>query len=600
MSILEVRNLSVQYHTGQESRQALAGISFSVGEGETVGIVGESGSGKSTAMLAVMGLLGDSAEVSSDGITVCARPVQPGRDIAMILQDSLNCLNPAVKIGRQITETVRIHRKCTRREAKERAEELLDMAGIRSPKLRMGQYPFELSGGMRQRVAIAIALACEPRVIIADEPTTALDAAVQVQILHLLKRIVEDTGTSLLVVSHDMGVIAALCSRVYVMKTGRIIEAGSAEEIFYAPVHEYTKKLLRDTKGHKPIPTHPQEAHLRGRPQPPLLRLEHVTKVFGTDEGIRDVSMEVRAGEVYALAGESGSGKTTLARLLTGLLAPDDGKILYRGECLYAGKGKRAWNGKRVWSGKIQMVFQDAYGSLNPCLTVGQALSEALRAQGGQDRLTPAERRMRVEEMLGLAGLAPEDADRYPDEFSGGERQRIGIARALIPEPELLICDEAFSALDASTRKQVLDLLLSIQKEKKIACLFISHDLPLIRQVSSRISVLCRGRLAENGETRDVCSDPWHPYTKMLLNSVLPPDPLKAGKVRPVFAEEGTQGTDSGKGCPFAASCGYAMKCCFEETPGPYRFGSRETACFLYSEKHTGKRAEGYTMTSQI
>ena len=594
MSILEVRNLSVQYHTGQESRQALDGISFSVGEGETVGIVGESGSGKSTAMLAVMGLLGDSAEVSSDGITVCARPVQPGRDIAMILQDSLNCLNPAVKIGRQITETVRIHRKCTRREAKERAEELLDMAGIRSPKLRMGQYPFELSGGMRQRVAIAIALACEPRVIIADEPTTALDAAVQVQILHLLKRIVEDTGTSLLVVSHDMGVIAALCSRVYVMKTGRIIEAGSAEEIFYAPVHEYTKKLLRDTKGHKPIPTHPQEAHLRGRPQPPLLRLEHVTKVFGTDEGIRDVSMEVRAGEVYALAGESGSGKTTLARLLTGLLAPDDGKILYRGECLDAGKGKRAWNGK------IQMVFQDAYGSLNPCLTVGQALSEALRAQGGQDRLTPAERRRRVEEMLCMAGLAPEDADRYPDEFSGGERQRIGIARALIPEPELLICDEAFSALDASTRKQVLDLLLSIQKEKKIACLFISHDLSLIRQVSSRISVLCRGRLAESGETRDVCSDPWHPYTKMLLNSVLPPDPLKAGKVRPVFAEEGTQGTDSGKGCPFAASCGYAMKCCFEETPGPYRFGSRETACFLYSEKHTGKRAEGYTMTSQI
>ena len=577
MSILEVRNLSVQYHTGQESRQALDGISFSVGEGETVGIVGESGSGKSTAMLAVMGLLGDSAEVSSDGITVCADPVQPGRDIAMILQDSLNCLNPAVKIGRQITETVRIHRKCTRREAKERAEELLDMAGIRSPKLRMGQYPFELSGGMRQRVAIAIALACEPRVIIADEPTTALDAAVQVQILHLLKRIVEDTGTSLLVVSHDMGVIAALCSRVYVMKAGRIIEAGSAEEIFYAPVHEYTKKLLRDTKGHKPIPTYPQEAHLRGKPQPPLLRLEHVTKVFGTDEGIRDVSMEIRAGEVYALAGESGSGKTTLARLLTGLLAPDDGKILYRGECLDAGKGKRAWNGKSAWNGK-----------------------KALRAQGGKDGLTPAERRRRVEEMLCMAGLSPEDADRYPDEFSGGERQRIGIARALIPEPELLICDEAFSALDASTRKQVLDLLLSIQKEKKIACLFISHDLALIRQVSSRISVLCQGRLAESGETKDVCSDPWHPYTKMLLNSVLPPDPLKAGKVRPVFAEEGTQGTDSGKGCPFAASCGYAMKCCFEETPGPYRFGSRETACFLYSEKHTGKRAEGYTMTSQI
>ena len=214
MSILEVKNLSVQYHTGHGRKKALDKISFSVGKGEIAGIVGESGSGKSTAMLAVMGLLGDSAEVSSDGITVCERPVKPGHDIAMILQDSMNCLDPTVKIGRQIRETIRIHRKCTRREAEERAEELLDMAGIRAPKLRMRQYPFELSGGMRQRAAIAIALACEPRVIIADEPTTALDAAAQVQILHLLKRIVKDTGTSLLVVSHDMGVIAALCTRV--------------------------------------------------------------------------------------------------------------------------------------------------------------------------------------------------------------------------------------------------------------------------------------------------------------------------------------------------------------------------------------------------
>ena len=587
MSILEVKNLSVQYHTGHGRKKALNTISFSVGKGEIAGIVGESGSGKSTAMLAVMGLLGDSAEVSSDGITVCERPVKPGQDIAMILQDSMNCLDPTVKIGRQITETIRTHRKCTRREAEERAEELLDMAGIRAPKLRMRQYPFELSGGMRQRAAIAIALACEPRVIIADEPTTALDAAVQVQILHLLKRIVKDTGTSLLVVSHDMGVIAALCTRVYVMRSGEIIEEGSAEEIFYAPVHEYTKKLLRDTKGNKDIRPDVRE-------EPPLLRLEHVTKVFNTEEGIRDVFLEIRAGEVYALAGESGSGKTTLARLLTGLLAPDSGEILYRGERLDTGKGKKSWNGK------IQMVFQDSYGSLNPCLTVGQALSEALRMRARKDRLPPAERRRRVEEMLCMAGLSPEDADRYPDEFSGGERQRIGIARALIPEPELLICDEAFSALDASTRKQILKLLLSIQKTRKIACLFISHDLALIRQVSSRISVLCRGRLAETGETKAVCSDPWHPYTKMLLNSVLPPDPLKAGKVRPVFAEENARETDSGHGCPFASSCGYAMKCCFEGTPELYRFGSRETACFLYSEKYSGKRADGYRMTSQI
>ena len=533
MSILEVKNLSVQYHTGHGRKKALDKISFAVGKGEIAGIVGESGSGKSTAMLAVMGLLGDSAEVSSDGITVCERPVKPGQDIAMILQDSMNCLDPTVKIGRQITETIRTHRKCTRREAEERAEELLDMAGIRTPKLRMRQYPFELSGGMRQRAAIAIALACEPRVIIADEPTTALDAAVQVQILHLLKRIVKDTGTSLLVVSHDMGVIAALCTRVYVMRSGEIIEEGSVEEIFYAPVHEYTKKLLRDTKGNKDIRPDVRE-------EPPLLRLEHVTKVFNTEEGIRDVSLEIRAGEVYALAGESGSGKTTLARLLTGLLAPDSGEILYRGERLDTGNGKKSWNGK------IQMVFQDSYGSLNPlsdCRTGFKRGSEDTGPKG-QAAARGAPQKSGGNALYGRA--FPGGCGRYPDEFSGGERQRIGIARALIPEPELLICDEAFSALDASTRKQILKLLLSIQKSRKIACLFISHDLALIRQVSSRISVLCRGRLAETGETKAVCSDPWHPYTKMLLNSVLPPDPLKAGKVRPAFAEENARETDSG------------------------------------------------------
>ena len=244
MSILEVRNLSVQYHTGQESRQALDGISFSVGEGETVGIVGESGSGKSTAMLAVMGLLGDSAEVSADGITVCANPVQPGRDIAMILQDSLNCLNPAVKIGRQITETVRIHRKCTRREAKERAEELLDMAGIRSPKLRMGQYPFELSGGMRQRVMIAMALACSPKLLLADEPTTALDITIQGQILRLLGKLARERDMGVLLITHDLGVVAEAADDVAVMYAGQLMEQAPVSAFFERPLHPYSEGLM--------------------------------------------------------------------------------------------------------------------------------------------------------------------------------------------------------------------------------------------------------------------------------------------------------------------------------------------------------------------
>lgn len=584
MNILQVENLNVQYHTGQGQRAALDHVSFSVERGETVGIVGESGAGKSTAMLAVMGLLGEGADVTADTISVCGRPVTPGRDIAVILQDSLSCLNPTVKIGRQITETIRAHRKCTRSEARERAEELLDLVGIRSPRLRMRQYPFELSGGMRQRTAIAIALACEPKLIIADEPTTALDAAVQAQIIQLLRRIVKDTGTSLLVISHDMGVIAALCSRVYVMQCGRIVEQGDAEEIFYSPACEYTKRLIQDAGGGSWHRNGEQEGEV-------LLKLEHVTKTFGTEEGIWDISLEIRKGEIYALAGESGSGKTTLARILTGILRPDSGVVWYKGKRL--DQESRAGTGP----GGIQMVFQDPYGSLNPCLTAGQALCEALKSQGG---MTEAERREKAVEMLGMAGLSREDADRYPAELSGGERQRVGIARALISEPDLLICDEALSALDAATRTQILKLLLDMIRKRGTACLFISHDLPLIRKLSSRMGVLCRGRMAETGDTEHVCSDPWHPYTKLLFNSVLPPDPLKAGKIRPVAAAEPVGDREKKEGCPFAASCGYAMKCCREDVPGPYTFGTRMAACFLYSEKHSGKRAEGYEMTSQI
>ena len=584
MRVLDVQNLSVQYHTGNGRKKALDEVSFSVEQGETVGIVGESGSGKSTAMLAVMGLLPENAEVTSDEISVCGRQASPGRDIAMVLQDSLSCLNPTVKIGRQITETIRAHKKCTRQEARERAEELLDMAGIRDPKLRMGQYPFELSGGMRQRTAIAIALACEPKLIIADEPTTALDAAVQAQILRLLKRIVKDTDASLLVVSHDMGVIAALCGRVFVMQSGRIVEQGAAEEIFYSPQQEYTKKLLRDAKGSGYFPA-------GGRDGEVLLRLEHVTKVFGTRDGIRDITFDIRKGEVYALAGESGSGKTTLARILTGILKPDSGVIFYKGEKLETAASAGAWRGK------IQMVFQDPYGSLNPCLTAGCALSEALKAQG---RMTAGERREKVEEMLSLVGLSSEDADRYPEEFSGGERQRIGIARALISEPELLICDEALSALDAAARAQILELLLSIQRKRGIACLFISHDLALIRKISSRISVLYGGRMAESGETKEVCSDPWHPYTKLLLNAVPRPDLPNARKARPVLPAETVRRKEREKGCPFGELCGHAMECCCSEAPGLYSFGRRKIACFLYSEEHTGRRTKGYRMTSQI
>ena len=586
MRVLDIRKLSVQYHTEQGECRALEEMDLHVEEGEITGLVGESGSGKSTAMLAVMGLLKENASMQTEGITVCGEPAVPGVNIAMVFQNPQSCLNPSVKIGRQITETVRARRHCGRREARERALELLDMTGIGNAKVRMGQYPFELSGGMLQRVVIAIALACEPRVIIADEPTTALDAAVQAQILRLLGKIVKETGTALLLVSHDLGVTASLCGRVYVMRKGRIVESGTVEDIFYDPREEYTRQLLDSVKKKREVP--------EGAKEESLLKAENLTKEFDTRDGIRDVALELHEGEVFALAGESGSGKTTLARILTGILKEDSGSIFYRKETL----GRKERGGRR-----IQMVFQDPYGSLNPCLTVGQTLDEALRAAGTEEeRADWRIRRERIRDMLERVGLKEEDMDRYPSEFSGGQRQRVGIARALIVRPEILICDEALSSLDAVTQQQILDLLLDIQREQQIACLFISHDMHVIRRVSSRIGVMYGGRLVETGRTREVCSDPWHPYTKLLLEASPEADPLKARRIRSLPAgrwDAGNRG-QRGKRCPFAQECGYAMKCCGEQEPGTYRFGERAVSCFLYSEEHSGKRSRGYTMTSQI
>lgn len=602
MSVLDVRNLCVQYLREDGAAEIIKDISFKVEKGEIAGLVGESGSGKSTAMLAVTGLLRERAgAVQSGTVTVSGAAPEPGKNVAMIFQDSLSCLNPSVKIGRQLRETIRTRRHCSRKEAGARAEELLDMVGIRNPVQRMRQYPFELSGGMRQRVVLAIALACEPALIIADEPTTALDALVQAQILLLLKRTVRETGTSLLLVSHDMGVTAAMCSRVYVMHEGKIVESGTAEDIFYSPVEEYTKQLLRDAKGgrlHGNGPSVRDSAGRAGEKEVPVLTMDRVTKVFDESEGVRELSLEIRRGEILALVGESGSGKTTAARILTGILKEDKGTVYYHGNKL--SRNRRT----DVLTGKIQMIFQDPYASLNPCLTVYEALSEALcasyaagnkkRARGKKDR----EIDEKIDGILRLTGLSPEDADRYPGDFSGGQRQRIGIARALIADPEILVCDEALSSLDATTREQILELIFRLQRKIGFACLFISHDMHVVRRISDRISVMYRGHIVETGETKQICSDPWHPYTKQLIAAVPEPDPVRAGKIRTFPVKESKNTCLSG--CPFAGRCGYAMECCAREIPGKYRFEGREVSCFLYSESHSGKRGTDYRMISQI
>lgn len=609
MSLLKVENLHVQFHNGCENQEAVKQLSFEVFPGEIVGIVGESGSGKSTAMHAILGLLQEKAQIDCDAILLNGKDITPpkksrqgsktaerayakrmreirGNEIAMVFQDPLTYLNPAVKIGRQITETIRAHRSCSQKEAKEQAAELLDGVGITNPDKRMNQYPSELSGGMRQRVVMAIALACGPKLLIADEPTTALDVTVQAQLLELLKRIAEETKTAVLLVSHDLGVTAALCGRILVMKDGSLAEEGPAEEIFYEPEHSYTRELITQASDI-------QKLHAPLKEGGPLLSAVHASYEFkekgsrrksGMTEAVRDVSFTISEGMTYGLVGESGSGKTTLAGLAAGLLHPAKGEIT-----LHKNDRRRA--------PRIQMVFQNPYASLNPRMTVMDALEEPLLLHTDAGR---KERKQKVEEMLKLVGLQPEDAGKYPRAFSGGQRQRIGIARALMTEPELIILDEPVSALDVSVQEQILKLLEKIQKEKGLSYLFISHDLNVVKRMSSHIGVMYAGSLVESGSTKAVYEDPWHPYTKELLSSILLPDPLKARRrIRKLHGRKRQEKTGQ-PGCPYALRCGYAMECCYKERPDEYTFDGRSTACFLYAPEYSAQRDKGYRMISQI
>ena len=590
MSLLKVEGLTVQFHNTERTQEAVKDVSFEVSHGEIVGIAGESGSGKSTAMHTVMGLLPESARISFktlkfQGENITSSLLKKG-DIAMVFQDPLTYLNPSLKIGRQVEETVKAHRKCTRKEAREEAKELLLLVGIREPLKRMEQYPFQLSGGMRQRVVLAIALACRPKLLIADEPTTALDATVQGQILKLLKRIAEETEVSIILVSHDLSVLASLCSRILIMQQGQIVEEGTAEDIFYQPCHPYTKKLVAWASAGKKCLENTVRNEI-------LLKAVHVSKEFGTmktlkshavTEAVRDVSFRIHKGETYGLVGESGCGKTTLAGLVTGMLCPTQGQIVKE-------KGIIKENG-------IQMIFQDSYSSLNPRMTVEEILEEPLILNTDDTR---EQRRKKIEGILAVTGLGKESLGKYPRAFSGGERQRIGIARALLLEPELIVCDEPVSSLDVSTQGQILGLLEDIQKERGISYLFISHDLNVVKRLSTRIGVMYGGSLVETGITEELYMDPWHPYTKALISSIPVPDPRKARrKLNLLYTEEKKDDLLGGRGCPYASRCGYALECCTEKMPESYRYGNRTVACFLYSGEHAGRRDKNYQMTSQI
>ena len=522
MSLLEVRDLSVRFDAGGRPIDAVRGVSFSVERGETVALVGESGSGKSVTALSLLQLLPagashPSGSIRFDGKELVGAPeavlrAVRGDRVAMIFQEPMTSLNPLHRVGRQIAEVVTLHRGVSEAEARRRALALLRQVGLDEPERRLDAFPHELSGGQRQRVMIAMALANEPDLLIADEPTTALDVTIQAQILTLLRELRAKTGMALLLITHDLGVVRRMADRVCVMQAGRIVEQGPVQQIFAAPEHPYTRHLIASEPKGRPAPV-PADA-------PVVLEARDVRvwfpirrgvlkRVVGHVKAVDGVSVSVRAGETVGIVGESGSGKTSFAFGVL-RLERSEGSIRFAGREL---QGLR-WSETRPLRRAMQIVFQDPFSSLSPRLPVGRIVGEGLEIHGIG---TPAERERRVIEVLEEVGLDPESRHRYPHEFSGGQRQRISIARAMVLRPQLVVLDEPTSALDLSVQAQIVDLLRELQRRHRLAYLFISHDLRVVRAMSHHVVVMRAGRVVEEGETEALFAAPREPYTRALL-----------------------------------------------------------------------------------
>ncbi|MFD5422819.1 dipeptide ABC transporter ATP-binding protein [Streptomyces sp. NPDC127069] len=561
--LVDVTDLAVDFPVGAPGSyvRAVDGVSFTLSAGRALGIVGESGSGKSTVAAALLGLhrgtgarLTGSVRVGgTDPATASPAALRAlrGGTAAMVFQDPLSSLDPYHAIGDQIAEVYRVQTTATRRAARARAVEVLDRVGIPDAARRSRARPHEFSGGMRQRALIAMALACRPRLLVADEPTTALDVTVQAQILDLLHGLREEHGLALLLVTHDVGVAAESVDDLLVMREGRVVERGPVGEVLTTPAAAYTRALLAavprldaapnpappgGTPGRSPGEVEalgsgrsPGNGGRAGRgPAPqgndtaPTLEATALRKEFGRGKrkvtAVEDVSLTLHPGETLGIVGESGSGKSTLGRILVGLLPPTAGEVRHAGAAPATGIAPGA-----------QMVFQDPVSSLNPRRSIGESIADPLRAAGERDGSAV---RRRVEELLVRVGLEPGHYDRYPHEFSGGQRQRVGIARALAPRPRLIVCDEPVSALDVTTQAQVTALLAEIQRDLGIALVFIAHDLAVVRQVSDRVAVMRAGRVVEEGPVDEVYGRPAHPYTRRLLDAVPVLDPLLAARRR--------------------------------------------------------------------
>ncbi|MEU8550659.1 ABC transporter ATP-binding protein [Streptomyces roseoverticillatus] len=529
--LVAVSGLSVAFPSGPGGApvRAVDALSFELAPGGALGIVGESGSGKSTAAYALLGLHRDTGADVTGAVTVAGHDVQAADDTAlrrlrggvaaMVFQDPLSSLDPYQAVGDQIAEVYRVHhRGASRREARARAAEVLDRVGIPDAARRARSRPHEFSGGMRQRALIAMALACRPKLLVADEPTTALDVTVQDQILGLLRDLRAETGMGLILVTHDLGVAAGSVDDLLVMKDGRAVEHGPVREVLHAPREDYTRDLLAAVpRVNVRRATRKDGPHHAGGDDSVLLEASALRREFGRGKravtAVDDVSLTVRAGETIGVVGESGSGKTTLGRMLVRLLEPTGGRLSYRGRDIGGMKEREL----RAFRSELQMVFQDPVSSLNPRRSIGESIADPLRAAG---KLDDAAIVARVRELLERVGLDPASYHRYPHEFSGGQRQRVGIARALAPEPKLIVCDEPVSALDVTTQAQVVRLLGELQRDLGLALVFIAHDLAVVRQVSDRLVVMRGGRIVEEGPADTVYEQPAHAYTKGLLAAV--------------------------------------------------------------------------------
>jgi peptide/nickel transport system ATP-binding protein len=527
MNLLSICDLSISLPWGGDRRYAAEDINFDLAAGEILCIVGESGSGKSMSANAVMGLLPQDVNVVGGTITFDGQDLLGlsekqmmalrGRRISMIFQEPLSALNPLMRVGAQIAEVFEAHGELVGSERRARALTLLKEVGIPDPEAAIRAYPFQLSGGQRQRVMIAMALALEPDILIADEPTTALDVTTQAQILKLIEDLRRARGMAVIFITHDFGVVADIADRVIVMQTGKIVETGTADEVLLKPQHPYTRALI------DAIPRLTHHAEHAAIDRKAILRVEGLNKTFSTGSGtffgkrrvvraVQDVSFDLYAGETIGIVGESGSGKSTVGRCLVRLINPDAGRVMIDGADIAHMSGAEL----RAQRRKMQMIFQDPFSSLNPRARVSRILTEGLIAHG----IAKPDAMAKARALLEMVGLDPSAMGRFPHEFSGGQRQRIGIARALALDPSIIIADEAVSALDVSIQAQVLDLLADLKTRLNLSMLFITHDLRVAARICDRIIVMQRGRIVEVGPTGKVLHDPDTLYTRSLLDAI--------------------------------------------------------------------------------